>query len=192
MIDKRQKWNPLLADYPNSNKVNSVSIMAETLFTRLVAACDDRGNYDGCPTLILCGLFSKRYKKGQITGVEVEQIRNELVTATLTTLYRVGSETYIHVNNCKKFLRKDIKPDIRYPDLTEGVEINTLNEIVTNPLRTRNENVSSDSTTESTTDTTTESKAKKHLSKESETPEGQVEILKRLGREDLICQIQTA
>lgn len=166
MAGKREKWTPLLCNYPNSEKINSVSFEAETLYTRLIASCDDNANYDGTPTLIMCGLYAKRFEYGQIDVPKAEQMRNELVTAGLITLYQSGGKTYLHVNNCKKSLRDDINRDYRFPEFTQTVENKELPVHVTKPLRKRNEPVtetlsqSNPIQSNPTTDTTTITKEK--------------------------------
>jgi len=160
---KREPWNPLLCNYPDSKKVNSVSFEAETLFTRLIAKCDDGANFDGNSTLIMCKLFAERMKNKQVSERKIAKWVQELVKAQLILLYSVGKETYIHVKKCKKHLRKDINPDVRFPayypenqDKATPATQEAVTNTDTNTLRTRNENVSS--TTDTTTDTTTDNK----------------------------------
>jgi hypothetical protein len=72
------KWHPLLASYPQSERVNACSLGAEVLFVRLIAAADDYGNYYGDPSLILCYLFGHRMAKGEVSVADVESWRGEL------------------------------------------------------------------------------------------------------------------
>ncbi|MFA5382086.1 MAG: hypothetical protein WC356_02890 [Candidatus Micrarchaeia archaeon] len=148
--EKRQPWNPLLCSYPDSEKVNNVSFEAETLYTRLIAACDDNANYDGKPTLIMCGVFKKRFDAGLIDVPKMGRLRNELIEAGLIKLYKVNGVEYIHIEKCKKHLRKDINPDIRFPQSLAAKE-DTKSE--TETLRARSEN--SPSNTDTNTDTNT-------------------------------------
>jgi len=134
---KREPWNPLLCSYPDSDKINSISFEAETLFTRLVARCDDNANFDGEPALLLCGLFAKRFRDGLIDVTKVKRLRDELADADLITLYTINSATYIHVNKCKKCIRKDLARDERFPQPTD---IKEDTENVTESSRNRNEN----------------------------------------------------
>lgn len=134
---KREPWNPLLCSYPDSDKINSISYEAETLFTRLIARCDDNANFDGEPALLLCGLFAKRFRDQLIDVTKVERLRDELVSAGLVTLYRNNGAIYIHINKCKKCIRKDLAKDERFPQPTD---IKEDTEIVTESIRNRPEN----------------------------------------------------
>ena len=155
MAAKRERWTPLLCSYPDSKRINSVSLGAETLFLRLLAKCDDQSNFDGSPTQLLCRLYADRFEQGQVSVSDMERWRAELVTAGLLKQYCVDGVDYLHVVNCKKHLRSDIKPDIRYPDYTEGLEKQEHIESGTNTERIRNGYGSSYSTTDATTDTKT-------------------------------------
>ncbi|MDD5459741.1 MAG: hypothetical protein PHF37_10160 [Phycisphaerae bacterium] len=138
---KREKWNPLKSSYIDSKKVNRCSFEAETLFIRLIAACDDNSNFDGNPSLLACKLYAEKIKHGTITFQQVEQMRNELVTNMLLVPYEVDGEQYLHIPNNKKFRRSDILPDIRFPNIPQVVLDKWFNENVTDSLRTCNENV---------------------------------------------------
>lgn len=145
MAQKKESWNPLLRSYPESRKINSVSIGAETMFTRLIASCDDASNYYGEPSLMLCHLYGRRFAQGEVSDTDTARWRDELVTATLLVCYVVDSETYVHIVNCKKMLRKDINADIRFPKFDPSTQVlipQGRNESVTDTARTRNENVS--------------------------------------------------
>lgn len=137
--ERMERWNPLLCTYPDSEKVNAVSWQAETMFTRLLAKTDDYGNYDGSPALLLCGLFAKRFEKGEISVTDTARIRDELVSAGLIVLYEVGGKTYLHVLNCKKCNRKDVKEVRRYPDYMQQPVIPGLIEPGPDSARTRPE-----------------------------------------------------
>ena len=134
-MSKREPYSPLLCSYPDSEKINSVSLGAECLFCRLIARCDDAGNYEGDPVLLMCGLFAKRFQKGAVTVTDVERFRDELVTAGLIDLYKINGATYTHIRNVKKVLRSDIKRDIRFP---QAVDLQGDVENVTEPEQKRN------------------------------------------------------
>ena len=119
-MTKREGWNPLLRSYPQSEKINAVSLGAETLFTRLLAQCDDHANYYADPCLILAYLYGHRMKANlpdshRVSVTDVERFRNELVTVALVKPYQADGHWYLHVVNCKKTLRSDIKEDSRFP-----------------------------------------------------------------------------
>lgn len=117
---RREPWTPLLCSYPDSVKINRLSFEAETLYTRLLAQSDDRGNYDGDPVLIAAGVFRRRFRAGQVDVEKVRRWRDELVAVGLARLYEQDSETYIHLVGVKKFLRTGRKRDYRYPECPAG------------------------------------------------------------------------
>ncbi|MBN2209831.1 MAG: hypothetical protein JW709_00400 [Sedimentisphaerales bacterium] len=120
--NKREPWTPLLCSYPSSEKINAVSFHAETLFTRLLAQCDDNGNFDGQPVRLLCKLYDRRFERGELTAEDVLHWRDELIEVGLVILYRGEPEgpELLHIVNCKKHLRSDIRADIRFPDYASG------------------------------------------------------------------------
>ena len=115
--NRNESFVPLLCNYPDSEKINSVSEGAEAMFCRLLAKCDDDGNYHGSPKRLLCKLFALRFENGTMTEEKTLQMRDELVTAALLTCYEYEEITYIHINNCKKSLRKDVKKRKEYLQL---------------------------------------------------------------------------
>ena len=159
-MNKKDSWNPIRKGAYDSVIINGVSEVAELFYYRLLQQSDDNGNYEGDPFLILCGLYAKRAKKKQVNVTKVLQRRTELVTAGLIKLYNSGDNTYLHLVDCKKHLRKDIKLDIRFPEFTQTLVNKEVPVSVTNAVRKRNENVPSytdtDTTTDSDTDTTKE------------------------------------
>jgi len=140
---KREPWNPLLKSYPESRKINAVSIEAEAMFCRLLALCDDHGNYYGRPRLLLTHLWGHRWANRTMSLRKCTRCRNELVLAALVELYRPDGNEYLHVVNCKKMLRSDIKEDVRFPEVTEIVDPQEFAESVTNAARIRYESGSS-------------------------------------------------
>ena len=159
-MNKKDSWNPIRKGAYDSVIINGVSEVAELFYYRLLQQSDDNGNYEGDPFLILCGLYAKRAKKKHVNVTKVLQRRTELVTAGLIKLYNSGTNTYLHLVDCKKHLRKDIKLDIRFPEFTQTLVNKEVPVSVTNAVRKRNENVPSytdtDTTTDSDTDTTKE------------------------------------
>lgn len=106
--------------------------------------------------LITVGTISRRtgipiYTVQYLLDTQVEQMCNELVAERLAIPYEVDGEHYLHIPNNKKFLRKDIKRDIRFPDIPQAVKNKWFTESVTDSVRMCNENGSSDSTTDATT-----------------------------------------
>jgi uncharacterized phage protein (TIGR02220 family) len=138
---KREPWNPLLKSYPESEKINAVSIGAETMYTRLIAKADDRGNYYGDSALILAYLFGHRFAAGTVSGTDTARWRDELETVGLVTRYEAGTQTYLHVVNPHRRLRKDVKPDEQFPREPDDANTvdKTLSEHGPNTARTRPE-----------------------------------------------------
>lgn len=137
---KRESWNPLLKSYPFSEKINAVSIGAETLFTRLVAQADDYGNYWGNPRMILARLFPHRWAKKEITETDVGRWRLELVTDTgrartddvtspvgpLAVVYKVNGLEYLHLLHPRRRFRSDVERDERFPREPSNLEEKAL------------------------------------------------------------------
>ena len=113
---KREPYNPLLKSYPDSEKVNAVSIGAETLYTRLLAQSDDQDHYYGDPRLILGKLFTIRWQAGQVCEVDIGLWTDELVAVKLVMRYEAGGKSYLELLDCRKAIRKDRPLDIRFPD----------------------------------------------------------------------------
>jgi len=141
---KREPWNPLLKSYPFSEKVNALSLGAETLFTRLIAQADDYGNYYADPKMLLATLFPHRWSNGEINVTETARWRNELVTCTvgpIAATYSVNGTEYLHLINSRRRFRKDIAPDDRFPREPSNLEEQALSEYVTSTYRKRTVNV---------------------------------------------------
>jgi hypothetical protein len=134
MSDKRREpYNPLLKSYPDSEKVNAVSIGAETLFTRLIAASDDYAHFYGDPKMITAKLFTRRMIAGQVSARKIGGWLNELVRVGLVKTYEVDQKKYLAVVNCRKALRRDVQPDVHFPTPDEATESNTFGGKSQNP-----------------------------------------------------------
>jgi len=123
--EERKGYNPLLKNYPDSVRINRVSIGAETLYTRLLARSDDYGDYDADPRLILAGLYGKRWKNRQVSELKIKKWVDELEVVNLVIRYQVDDDIYLHLVDCFKTLRSDIKRDVRYPKYSPELLINT-------------------------------------------------------------------
>jgi hypothetical protein len=130
MMNKREPYNPLLKSYPDSEKINAVSEGAETLFTRLIAQSDDANHYYGDAPMVLGKLYTRRMALGQVNVKAVQTRIDELADARLIEIYEADGRHYIEIVNCRKDLRSDTKPDIRFP--SKGT-----NDIGPNPGRIR-------------------------------------------------------
>ena len=129
----RERWNPLLKSYPDSEKVNAVSIGAETMFTRLVAKADDYGNYWASPRKLLAGLFSYRWDHGEVDETLMVRWRNELATCTegpLIIFYSVNDKDYLHLINPRRRFRKDTEPNSIVPREPANSDENAITEYV--------------------------------------------------------------
>jgi len=135
---KREPWNPLLKSYPDSRKVNAVSIPAEMLYVRLIAASDDHAHYWANPRTVLAKLLTHRWEKGEAAEKKVAGWLAELEGVGLISRYESGGDVYLEVTDCKKALRKDVKHDIRFPDNDYPNALRMRNECVTNPGRLPN------------------------------------------------------
>lgn len=157
MATRREAYNPLLKSYPDSEKVNAVTIGAETLFTRLIARCDDHSHYYADPHMVLGKLYTHRMCNGEVKVEDIAGWLKELAAVELITTYEVDSRRYLEVVNCKKSLRGDVLPDVQFPDppgeetsipdeATPDVAVThagrTRAESVTDTGRVRDENVS--------------------------------------------------
>ena len=128
---RREPWNPILKSYPFSERVNAVSVGAETLFTRLVAQADDYGNYYGSPVKILAYLYGHRFAAGHVTATDTGRWRTELVSnkvGPLICMYSIQGEEYLHLINPRRRIRKDVAPDIRFPREPSNIEEEALSE----------------------------------------------------------------
>ena len=126
--DPKDKYNPLRKSYPFSRKINSVSFEAETMFTRLIALCDDQAVYDASPHHLCAGLFRDRWEGGQVDVTKAARWRAELVTAGLIRVWKAeDGREYLQLTNPIILTRKDVNPEIRYPlspyGLPEGVTL---------------------------------------------------------------------
>jgi len=158
-IAKREPWNPLLISYPESEKVNKITPFAETLYTRLLAKCDDRANFYGDVALILAHLYSIRWKRRQINKGKVAKLLSELLREKLVYLYTVRDETYLHIINCKKHLRSDINRDWRFPQhpiLDGDVSVDVSNHVPTTVRQARDAPTNTNTNTDTYTYTTEE------------------------------------
>ena len=129
----RERWNPLLKSYPDSEKVNAVSIGAETMFTRLIAKADDYGNYWASPRKLLAGLYSHRWDHGEVDETLMVRWRNELATCMEgphIVFYSVNGTDYLHLINPRRRLRTDTTPEELVPREPANIEEKALSEHV--------------------------------------------------------------
>ena len=112
---KGKPWVPLLRNYPFSDKVNAVSIGAETLYTRLLSQCDGHHNYVADPFELLCRLYPARFKAEQVSPGDLKTWLAELAKSRLVKIYKVGGSAYLHIINPKILGRSDREPRADFP-----------------------------------------------------------------------------
>lgn len=110
-----RSYNPLLKSYPDSEKINSVSEGAETLYTRLLAVSDDHGCYWGSPIMVMSKLYAHRAEKLQVNEMIVSQRLEELEQAELIRRYEVDGRIYLRLLSLYRPLRPDREPKSIYP-----------------------------------------------------------------------------
>lgn len=115
-LSRREPYNPLLKSYPDSEKINSCSEGAETLFTRLLAQADDLNHYFGDPAMVLGKLYTRRMCAGQVNRDDVRKRIDELANARLIEIYDVEGRQYIDILNRRNTLRPDKQLDVRFPE----------------------------------------------------------------------------
>lgn len=117
---RRRAYNPLLKSYPDSERVNAVSMPAETLYTRLIAQSDDAGRYWGDARMVLGRLFTQRSIAGQVGEPEIEAMICELEAVGLVRRYQVREIQYIELVGVHKVNRRDVKRVVLHPDPPTG------------------------------------------------------------------------
>jgi hypothetical protein len=138
-MTRGESWNPLLKSYPDSEKINAVSIGAETLYTRLIARSDDVGRFYGDPAWVLARLFTARMVSGEVSAKHVACWIDELVTIGLVARYAVKGIPYIQIIDVKKCVRRDVRQQIMFPG-PDGADADTMQTRpmpVTNPIQPR-------------------------------------------------------
>jgi len=114
-VPKGKPYNPLLKSYPDSIKINSASIGAETLYTRLIAKSDDAGRFWGSPTMLCAKLYALRMERGDVTPDSVAGWLNELETVGLIVRYTVDGRDYLEMSRVYKTLRTDRDAKMKFP-----------------------------------------------------------------------------
>ena len=123
MTRQNDSYNPLLCSYPDSEKINKVSEGAEAMYCRLIAKCDDGANYHGQTKRLLGKLYTIRNENGSITPRKINKYKSELVNAGLIQLYKIDNIEYLHIVDCKKSLRSDVKLKRNYPQPPVNTEV---------------------------------------------------------------------
>ena len=142
MTKRNDKFVPLRVSYPDSEKINKVSIDAEAFFVRLLTFSDDYGHFWATPRLLLGKVWTKRWVNRQVSVKKVTRWLKELVDDKLIQLYEVEGVEYLQIVASLRVIRKDVKPDIRFPTMP-GMEVTgrMRNEDVTCPKQFRPPNL---------------------------------------------------
>lgn len=130
MGTRNQSYNPLLKSYPDSEKINRLSIGAEAFYVRLVACTDDAARYWADPAIVMARLYTLRMVNGTVTVHDIDAWIKELAREALIEVYMVEGRRYLQMTNPFKTFRSDVKKNIVFP---------ARNESGTNAGRTRNE-----------------------------------------------------
>ncbi len=126
-------WVPLLRSYPDSEKINTVSMAAELLYVRLLTFCDDAGNFYADPHEVLGKCLTKRWRQRQIGTKKVATLLAELEEVGLIVFY--GTDvSLLHIMNYPPPLRKDRTWVVTFP-------LPACDDPVTNAARVRDESV---------------------------------------------------
>lgn len=105
----------LLKNYPESERLNAVSQLAEWLYCRLLAKSDDAGNYYGEAGLVASYACGHRLAKSQVTVEQVKGWLSELAHPDIDLIRFYNDDKHIHLMLCYKYLRPDVERDIRFP-----------------------------------------------------------------------------
>lgn len=117
-----RSWEALLTSYPDSVKINAVSPLAETLYTRLIACSDKAGHFWGDAKMIALKVFSARLVARQITPQAVAKCLKELEAVGLVKFYQMGGIKYLELTDLYRVERCDRRKQLQFPQrLTNGI-----------------------------------------------------------------------
>lgn len=104
-----------IRDYTDSEKVNSLSPMAECVFARLLLKVDDYGNFPYNPKVIRAQLFP--LKLDRVRESDIVRCLLECEAAELFTLYKVADKTFLNIGNFNQAMKF---PKAVYPQPQNG------------------------------------------------------------------------
>ena len=100
-----------------SQTLDALSDGAERMFWRLITKADDYGRFDADPRVVLAKCFPLRV--GRMRSARVADWLEEMASAGLVDLYRVGDRSYGVLRTWSEHQRqRDSKP--KYPDPMQG------------------------------------------------------------------------
>jgi len=91
------RWQGVLASYPESSRVNRLSIGAEALYLRLLVLSDDYGRYHGAAHEVLGRALTRRWMAGEVRLDDVEDWLCQLETVGLARRYEIGDEAFLEL-----------------------------------------------------------------------------------------------
>ena len=91
----------------DSERVNSLSPIAEIFYRRLMSKADDYGRFHGHPALVLAALYPLQLDR--LTQAHVNSMINECVKAGLISSYSVEGKKYLEIINFGQRVRTDSK-----------------------------------------------------------------------------------
>lgn len=148
---KQRSYNPLLKNYPDSEKINAVSEGAELLYVRLLAQSDDAGRYSADPAWIAAKLFTARMVAGQIKPAQIQKRLDELEVVGLVVFYEDDGKLYLEMVDVFKRHRADVAIKVAFPEPGPD-SYRSRNGDVTDAGRTRDGDVSSVTVTATVTE----------------------------------------
>lgn len=113
--------NRLLRDWTDSEAVDTLSVHAERLFTRLIMKVDDYGRMPANTKLLKAALFP--YKAAEIREAEIARWMAECHKAGLILLYEVGAKQYVQIQNFNQRLRQKTQ---KYPPPTDDGHVTVI------------------------------------------------------------------
>lgn len=106
--------NRILRDTTDSDRVNSLSLMGEVFFYRLMMKADDHGGFFGSPAILKAQLFPLR--SDSVREADVSRCIDECRKAGLIVFYEVKSKPYIRIIDFGQRLRTMKSKFPRTPD----------------------------------------------------------------------------
>jgi hypothetical protein len=127
--------NRMLRDWTDSDKVNSLTVYAERLFTRLIMKVDDYGCYHANPTLLRANLFPLLLS--EVREADITRWMAECQKAGVIRLYEFSGKKYLEIQDFKQRLDKSSRKFPEPPKLNGSVS--TVNESLTTSTEFRGE-----------------------------------------------------
>lgn len=95
--------NRILRDYTDSLKIDSLDMLSELFFVRLIMKVDDFGRFHANPKLVKSALFP--YRIDSIKDAQIASCINNCAKAGLIQCYHVNGMDYLQIENFNQRLR---------------------------------------------------------------------------------------